>query len=437
MGLLVCAVVLGAGLYARWLERSEHEALLRADAATVAASLGASLSRELNSVLYLTSGVRSYLAVRYRDINSAELDAILANLYHSAEHVRNFGVAQGLRLTHVYPMKGNEKALGLYYPDVPRQWPEVKRVIESGVPQLIGPVALVQGGQGLVYRVPISVGGAYWGLVTTVIDTASLLDAAFAGGRSGEFDIALRGRHGLGLAGETFYGQDAVFERPDRVLVHTQVPGGEWVLGIAPRTPPRTAWEWLWYAGIAAVALALGASTLLILHQRAELSHQAVRDVLTGLPNRQLIEDRLQLALARQRRGPGLVFALLFLDLDGFKAVNDRHGHKVGDGVLRVMAERLARAVRETDLVGRWGGDEFAIVLDTCDAESIRESTERLRRAVELSVEVDGLLCLVGASIGVAVIPDDGPTVAALLRVADERMYADKAARKGSAAAAV
>jgi diguanylate cyclase (GGDEF)-like protein len=438
VGLLVCLATLATGLYAQQMELREQEARRRVELITLGASLRASLTRELSSVLYLSSGLRSYLTVRHATLAPEETQRILANLYESASHVRNFGVAVGLTLSYVYPLQGNEQALGLYYPSVARQWPSVKQVIDSRQPLLVGPMPLVQGGVGMVYRVPVIVDDRYWGLVSTVIDVPSLLRAAMTNVNLSDVDLALRGRDGRGLEGEVFQGSPLLFEQPDAVYTDVEVPGGKWVIALALKAAPAEfpvhwasprARVWLWRALTAVLALTLGLATTTILSQRSLLLRMAWRDMLTGLPNRQLIEDRIQLGLARHRRNTSL-FAVLFIDLDGFKRVNDKLGHKAGDAMLKEAADKLQLAVRATDLVGRWGGDEFVVVLDGGDRVFVDTAVERIRRALELVVQIDGRPYQVGASIGVGRIPEDGRSVAAVVRAADMRMYRDKAQRK-------
>lgn len=435
-GLVVCLATLAAGLYAQQLELREQDARRRIELVTLGASVRASLTRELSSVLYLSSGLRSYLTVRHATLSADETQRILANLYDSASHVRNFGVAVGLHLSYVYPLKGNEQAVGLYYPDQAAQWPQVKQVVENGQPLLVGPLPLVQGGVGMIYRVPVLVDGGYWGMVSTVIDMPSLMDAAMAGTDLSDVEVAVRGRDGKGLAGEVFYGLDRVFSRADVVLTDVDVPGGRWVIGLVHKPSRATmGWAsgearlWLWRVLMLLLSLTLGVAVAVILAQRSLLLRMAWRDMLTGLPNRQLIEDRIQLGLARHRRSTAL-FAVLFIDLDGFKRVNDRLGHKAGDAMLKQAAERLQQAVRATDLVGRWGGDEFVVVLDGGDKGSVDAAIDRVRGALDLVAQIDGEPYHVGASIGVGRIPDDGRSVAAVVRAADMRMYRDKAQRK-------
>lgn len=155
----------------------------------------------------------------------------------------------------------------------------------------------------------------------------------------------------------------------------------------------------------------------------ATLAERAVRDPLTGLANRTLLHERLRAVLARDAR-TGATTALLFLDLDGFKAVNDRHGHAVGDTVLKVVAERLTACVRPSDTVARLGGDEFVVLVEGASDEGITLLTKRLREAVEQPIGTAGLE--VGVSVGVALSQAGEAEPSALLGAADRAMYEAK-----------
>jgi len=162
---------------------------------------------------------------------------------------------------------------------------------------------------------------------------------------------------------------------------------------------------------------------------RAELDaarRMALHDPVTGLPNRTLFLERLEHAL-RQARRHAWTIAVLFIDLDDFKQINDTHGHETGDAVLRAVGDCLQGAVRGEDTVCRYGGDEFAClllnVLSTNDVLRFANALERrLSSACEATAEVSG----VNASIGVAVHPDHGNTAGSMLRHADSAMYAAK-----------
>jgi diguanylate cyclase (GGDEF)-like protein/PAS domain S-box-containing protein len=163
-----------------------------------------------------------------------------------------------------------------------------------------------------------------------------------------------------------------------------------------------------------------------------ELRHRALHDELTGLPNRTLLKEHLdQLLALRHRRKDGLT--LLLIDLDRFKEINDTFGHEAGDTLLSVIAERLRRSLRESDLVARLGGDEFAVVLPGCGATDALEVAATLRGALCADVDVRNQAVCVTASIGVAISPLHGRDAGTLLRHADVALYLAKDNPHGTA----
>lgn len=157
----------------------------------------------------------------------------------------------------------------------------------------------------------------------------------------------------------------------------------------------------------------------------ALLTERAVRDPLTGLANRGLLEERLRTALARDARS-GQSSGVLFLDLDGFKAINDAHGHAVGDAVLRTVGQRLTTAVRPSDTVARLGGDEFVVLVEDTGSDSLKRLAQRLRDAVAAAMTIGALEVTVGVSVGAALAVRGAGAVGDLLAAADLRMYQHK-----------
>lgn len=156
------------------------------------------------------------------------------------------------------------------------------------------------------------------------------------------------------------------------------------------------------------------------------LGYQAGHDPLTGLPNRSLLADRLHQAISFAERYGGLV-AVAYIDLDKFKAVNDRFGHKAGDQLLVEVAYRLQSSVRESDTIARIGGDEFVVVLYDQDNEGvITRAMQRILDAISASIAFDGIVFNPTCSIGFACFPQDGRDVDTLLRNADTAMYRAK-----------
>lgn len=160
--------------------------------------------------------------------------------------------------------------------------------------------------------------------------------------------------------------------------------------------------------------------------------HMALHDGLTGLPNRALLMERLGQLVAISAREPRQI-ALMFLDLDGFKRVNDTFGHEMGDQVLKTVSTRLVGLLRTSDTVARMGGDEFVILLDNPESrESVALVATRVIEDINAPMSFDGKLAHVGISIGIAVFQNDGASLAALLKKADAAMYAAKAAGKNT-----
>lgn len=157
---------------------------------------------------------------------------------------------------------------------------------------------------------------------------------------------------------------------------------------------------------------------------------QAREDVLTKLPNRRALDERLPDAMARARRAEKPL-AVLFMDLDGFKAINDAHGHAVGDELLRVIGKRLMQAVRETDYVARWAGDEFVLLLEGSDSTAIATLANKLVQLIEKPMTVGDAALNVSVSIGVALyFPASAETANELLKRADVAMYDAKRSGK-------
>lgn len=190
-----------------------------------------------------------------------------------------------------------------------------------------------------------------------------------------------------------------------------------------------------WFALRARGYLSDGAPMALVTHteisRRYIAERRADRDSLTGLLNRRAFGERLRQALARAERGEGVGHrgAVLFVDLDAFKRVNDIAGHDTGDVVLRAIGERLRRELRTVDAVARIGGDEFVLLAEDADTVGAYRLAERVRRIVAWPVRARGETHPITCSVGISFFPEDGFTAARLIRAADQVMY--RAKREG------
>lgn len=162
-----------------------------------------------------------------------------------------------------------------------------------------------------------------------------------------------------------------------------------------------------------------------LLELTRQFEHQAFHDALTGLPNRMMFDRDLDRSISIARRS-GYQLAVMFLDLDRFKAVNDTLGHAIGDRLLIVLAERLKEQLRDSDTLARLGGDEFAVLLVDTSPEAVVEVAGKLIRVINQSIDIDSYSLRVTTSIGISVYPDDSEDAGSLLKNADTAMYFSK-----------
>ncbi len=167
-------------------------------------------------------------------------------------------------------------------------------------------------------------------------------------------------------------------------------------------------------------------------HQQAAIEHQALHDALTDLPNRLLLQDRLEQRIGQTRRSGG-TFALLMMDLDRFKEINDTLGHQIGDDILQQVALRLTTILGDSGTVARLGGDEFAVLLPEVSERRAKHTAEKIRLALKRTFSIKHHNLVIGASVGIAMYPEHGETVNALFQHADVAMYQAKHSNTGSA----
>ena len=226
-GVLLTERLVGQDRQVQW-ERAEREGLRHL------ADVRARLETELSTALYLAAGIEAFVVANRGEVAADAMMRALEVTHRNSNVIRNVGVAPGNRIRYCFPRAGNEKALGVHYADLPRQWPAVQRVIESREPFLAGPLELVQGGQGLIFRIPVFLEGErYWGMISTVLDVEAFWDSVEAGG----VDLAgvrVRGVDATGEGGAVFYGHalptEGAGERLPVVSVGVEVPGGSWHL---------------------------------------------------------------------------------------------------------------------------------------------------------------------------------------------------------------
>lgn len=185
----------------------------------------ARLEERINTNLYLIRGMAANISVR-PGMTAREFEDLASVLMGQINSLRNIAAAPDFVIRFIHPLEGNEKALGLDYRTVPDQWPKALEAKETGEMALAGPLKLVQGGLGLVARVPVHVygSGQFWGLVSAAMDLPALLELADAGALSERVDLAIRGRDGKGGEGDVFHGDAKLFDPRGRIGRHARLP---------------------------------------------------------------------------------------------------------------------------------------------------------------------------------------------------------------------
>lgn len=439
IGFAVIGIGLSVALGRLDVQRQESEMI--ANASMRLSGIRAGLEAQMRSAFGETEGIAQLLSAD-GDISPAHFHDMARQAMESVGYIRHISLAPNDVIADVYPLHSNQSILGLDYRALPAQYPLVQRARNSEEAVLAGPVDLYQGGRALIYRRPVFLKGhkgvrLYWGNVSVVADIDRLLREAGVS-EDASFHLALRGGDGEGAAGAMIWGEPSLFEQPS-VTLKVDVPGGSWQLVATP----RNGWSSLSLFNSPLFLFALATTALFsvfvaqlnrsnrlinlrnseLRDSQAQLERLAHFDAVTGLPNRVLFQRRLHQALA----APKVRLAVLVLDIDGFKLVNDSLGHALGDLLLQQAAQRLSEGVGADDTVCRLGGDEFAFILQRIDsAEQAGRVVDGLLRALQRPFDLKGNAALVTGSIGIALAPEHGHSTESLLRHADTAMYAAK-----------
>lgn len=423
LGISALFILAGVSQGARLAQFERGRVLLEASTIRVA------IEGNLNERISLERGIVAYVAAN-PTLDASAYASFVDVLHMNDPVIMNFALVEGTTIKYVHPYEANKAAIGKDLAMIPDQVSAVLQAMTSREPVVSGPHALVQGGTGVVSRMGIFPAGPegleYWGQASVVIDLGEVLR------RAGVFahpDLAFRlgakARPGIGPA--LLYGDDSILDNHP-VLLDINLPGGAlWSLAIIPEGGWKT-FNWLAVL-VSALGVAIGSvvgfAIFSLMTTRSALRELAYHDQLTELPNRSLFWDRLRVEANRVDRD-GTSVCLCMLDLDGFKSVNDDHGHDAGDRLLAEVAARMSAAIRKSDTVARLGGDEFAVIAPVESPEGVEEVRARLRACFLEPFDLGVVARISGASIGCAVYPQDGTDVEAVLAIADRRMYQEK-----------
>ena len=440
--LMVFVCIFAAGGYYTHLsivaDRKDQQLLMEEVVSVQAAAIERRLTRSLSSTYILAQEVRRSNG-QFRDFD------------HFAEEVmQTLGGVSSLQLApdgitrQIYPLAGNEQGIGHNLLVSDKRKEEAWQAIKSKTLTLAGPFPLVQGRMGMVGRNPVFLERngeqQFWGFATALIYLDDLLSFT-------ELDQLKQKGYAFQLSRlHPDTGKVDIFARSgneldeQQVAKRVRVPNSEWTITMSRPTD----FSFQIIIGITLSLLAASVFALLIRRilleperlrrlvkkQTTQLERLAFNDELTGLANRRFITEQLDQALLNIRREGGSL-ALMYLDLDDFKRINDSTGHEDGDRLLIEVARRLKATVRETDIVGRLGGDEFAIVLVNINgADNARVVAEKIIANISMPVQLAQNETVISTSIGITLAPEDGSSRGELLRNADLAMYNSKRAGK-------
>ncbi len=423
LGISALFILAGVSQGARLAQYERVRVLLEASTIRVA------IEGNLNERISLERGIVAFVAAN-PNLDAGTYASFVEVLHMNDPIIMNFALVEGTTIKYVHPYEANKNAIGKDLSQVPEQSEAVRQAMTSREPIVSGPHALVQGGVGVVSRMGIfpigSKGPEYWGQASVVIDLNQVLR------KSGIFahpDLVFRlgSKTQAGKEPVLLFGDDTILDE-EPVILDINLPGGAlWSLATIPKGSWKT-FHWLTFLVSAlgvAIGCVVGIAIFSLMTTRSALRVLAYHDQLTELPNRSLFWDRLRVEASRVDRD-GTSVCLCMLDLDGFKEVNDDHGHDAGDRLLAEVATRMSTAIRKSDTVARLGGDEFAVIAPVDSPEGVDEVLARLRACFQAPFELGVVTRISGASIGCAVYPQDGTDVEAVLALADRRMYQEK-----------
>ncbi|WP_052074646.1 diguanylate cyclase [Shewanella mangrovi] len=362
------------------------------------------------------------------DSDASQWRKLAEKITQNSGYIRNITVAPNDVIQFVYPVNTNESVVGLDFRTLPLQWQDVERARITQRMQLTGPLQLIQGGEGLIVRLPIftdpPVNLHYWGGCSVVFDWSKMLADSGIADLATKYQLALRRIDINGMPSDPFWGDAGAFQQPLAIEV-INLFAGRWQIAIG--LPKQSLHGWWGQQLVRVLGYSLILLTIfsaLLLYQIFTSVHRySYEDMLTRVGNRrQAMAVLRQLANSRDR------FGIISIDLNDFKQINDHFGHAAGDRFLQQVASRLKQQLRGSDLVTRIGGDEFLIIIPRLkDSDDLQLVQEKIRQATcAQPVMWKGTELPVSFAVGSARFPTDADSIKALLQLADISMYQDK-----------
>ncbi|MGM0429987.1 MAG: putative bifunctional diguanylate cyclase/phosphodiesterase [Pseudomonadota bacterium] len=431
--ILVSFCVLVTGVI--WFAENQHSQVVESRKRVATERLGrlrAALEGQINSSLTTARALQAEIKLS-PDISAERYRLLVQELIDNDLPVRHVALAPNLIIEFLYPLNPNRDALGFDYRTSPQQFKSVQEAIQRKRIIIDGPVKLVQGGWALIARAPVFIDNSLWGIIAVVIDIDQLMVSS---GLTSVDDYLLALKKKNENSDDVFERGDPSVWQKDYVAIEIDVSSGQWVLALAPRNngwAKRDNIYWIiivagWTLSFLMIAFMynLVATQSRLRTALTTIDRQANFDAITDLPNRRAFVDYLN---QLTQKGREQHFAVLFIDLDHFKEVNDSLGHDAGDELLISVSERLRSQLRGSDFIARIGGDEFVVVINRFKSHDvINDLATQINRHLSEPFTLRQNQIQTTCSIGIALYPDDGLKAAELLKNADLAMYAAKTA---------
>jgi diguanylate cyclase (GGDEF)-like protein len=348
----------------------------------------------------------------------------------------NLQLAPGGVVSQIIPLEGNEKAIGHDLFHDKARVAEAEATRDSGKLTLAGPYQLIQGGTGFIGRLPVFMktdhsDHEFWGFVNVMINFSQVTDALRLGelktqGYAYRLSKIMAGSETKLIVASL---SDSILQQPAEW--NFTIANTEWTFSMEPFN------GWIDIPRMVTIAVLqlfldffVAASVLLMLQLNSsnkKLEQLVCIDQLTKLYAKQTALSVLQQEISHAGRY-GLHLAVCFIDMDNFKQINDRYGHAAGDTMLAIAADRMKSCMRAEDIVARYGGDEFLVILRSQNkSDDFREAARRLTESLRKNIDIGtGQLVKLSASVGIAVYPENGNNIEELISYADKSMYAVK-----------
>jgi diguanylate cyclase (GGDEF)-like protein len=454
---LICVIALMATYSIRYFEQTMSAKDQEVANVNQLQDISSSLGIALDAKLQLIDSLKAFVMAE-PNFNHQQFTTFTELLSTNQTGIKSLQLAPLGVVRYVSNEPDNRRAIGHNLLQDKMRRPYALKAIQEKTTIIEGPVGLIQGGNSLIAREPIFTKmnnntEQFWGFAIVLIDSDALFSSSMFSQAANKFDISIRKLDGAKQSGDMIFGENQLFNNT-KLITEINFKTYSWQIAIKPKpsiisTQSRFILSpWFWPLVLASTGLAFAASYQ-IFNYRFHLEHAvkvatyslekemslreqseanerelATHDILTGLANRRLFVELADMALEEAKQ-ENKSLALLFMDLDGFKAVNDAHGHKVGDQILIQVSDRIASNIRQSDVVARYGGDEFIAILKAPGANLVHHA-ESIINSVADPFHLDKKTMKIGISIGIARYPNDGDTLDELISKADHSMYSAK-----------